>query len=84
MTTNNYTDFLFSHNGINYISRISETSPFIGKLRAMPAEAVVKLNQMCLDEYLTEKTYTLAQIQDVLDKLNDGGTHAFIMLGENN
>jgi hypothetical protein len=30
------------------------------------------------------KTYTIDEIQSELDRVNAGGSHAFILLGENN
>lgn len=82
--TTTYTDFPFTRDGINYISRFTNDSPFLGRVKSMPTEIFNQINRACLDEYLTNKTYTLSEIQIVLDKLNDGGSHAFIMLGENN
>ena len=82
--TTTYTDFPFTHNGINYISRFTNDSPFLATVKSMPAEKFIQINQACLNEYLENKTYTLSEIQSVLDKLNEGGSHAFIMLGENN
>jgi hypothetical protein len=41
---------------------------------------------MALSEYLSDVEISidnLQQIQDELNKLNDGGTYAFIALGEN-
>ena len=82
--TTTYTDFPFTHNGINYISRFTNDSPFLARVKSMPTEIFNEINRACLNEYLENKTYTLSEIQAVLDILNEGGSHAFIMLGEIN
>lgn len=84
MTTKEFVDFPFTHKGINFVSRITEDSPFLNQISNIPPAIFESMNRMCLDEYLTKKTYTLSEIQTVLDTLNEGGSHAFILLGENN
>lgn len=84
MTNETYTDFPFIYNGVNFISRINFDSPFLGRLKALPLDVLQQFHCEMLSEYLPAQTYTLQEIQDVLNKLNDGGSHAFILLGENN
>jgi hypothetical protein len=43
------------------------------------------MNIAAVEDLLTiGKTYTLDEVQAELDRVNEGGTHAFILLGENN
>jgi hypothetical protein len=43
------------------------------------------MNTQAVQDLLTiGKTYTLDEVQAELDRVNEGGTHAFILLGENN
>ncbi len=85
MTNTTYTDFPFTANGINFISRIHSNSPFLSQIQSLPEGIFVKMNIQAVEDLLTiGKTYTLDEVQAELDRINEGGTHAFILLGENN
>jgi ABC-type iron transport system FetAB ATPase subunit len=85
MTTQTYTDYPFSVDGVNFISRIHSHSEFLSSVKNLPAGEFEKLNIEALQELMgSPKLLTIEEIQDELDKLNEGGTHAFILLGENN
>jgi hypothetical protein len=85
MTNTTYTDFPFTANGINFISRIHSNSPFLSQIQSLPEGIFVKMNIQAVEDLLTiGKTYTLDEVQAELDRVNEGGTHAFILLGENN
>ena len=68
--TNTYTDYPFTANGVNFVSRIFDHSPFVSTISKLPAGEFASL-------------MTLAEIQDELNRVNEGATHAWILLGEN-
>ena len=85
MTTQTYTDYPFSVDGVNFISRIHSHSQFLSQIKNLPAKVFKELNIQAIQELMgSPKLLTLAEIQDKLDEINKGGTHAFILLGENN
>ena len=85
MTNTTYTDFPFTANGINFVSRIHSDSPFLSQIQSLPEGIFAQMNISAVEDLLTiGKTYTLDEVQAELDRVNEGGTHAFILLGENN
>jgi hypothetical protein len=84
MTTTTYTDYPFTVNGVNFISRIFSHSEFLSQIKALPAGVFEKLNSDAVTEIIGDPSLlTQDQLQDELDRVNEGGSHAFIMLGDN-
>jgi hypothetical protein len=85
MTNTTYTDFPFTANGINFVSRIYSNSPFLARIEQLPEGVFTQMNIQAVNDLLTiGKTYTIQEIETELDRVNAGGSHAFILLGENN
>lgn len=83
MTTTNYTDYKFSANGVKFISRINANSPFAGSLAKMPAQVVADLNIQAVSELIGDASlFTHDELLAELERVNDGATHAFILLDE--
>nr|NDG06542.1 hypothetical protein [Oxalobacteraceae bacterium] len=83
MTTTNYTDYKFSVNGVKFISRINADSPFAGSLAKMPKQVVTDLNVQAISELIGDASLlTRDELLTELEHINDGGTHAFILLDE--
>lgn len=82
MTT--YTDYPFTAQGINFISRVHSHSPWFQAIAKLPAGVFESMNQKAVSELMNLKNFTLDEIQAELDRVNAGGTHAFILLGDNN
>lgn len=80
-----YIDYPFTSNGINFISRIYSHSEFAEKVKNLPLEMWQKLNSSAIENILGDVSkMSMAQIMNGLEKINDGGSHAFILLGANN
>ena len=80
----NYTDYPFTSNGVNFISRIDANSPFAGTLAKLPAQVVIDMNIQAVTEMIGDASkFTTAELLEELERVNDGGTHAFILLGAN-
>ena len=84
MTSTTYTDFPFTAQGINFISRIHADSPFLNQIQSLPAGVFEQMNIQAVSDLMNLQTFTLDEIQAELDRVNEGGSHAFILLGENN
>jgi 1,4-dihydroxy-2-naphthoyl-CoA synthase len=83
MTNATYTDYPFTAQGVKFISRINANSPFAGKLAKMPTQAVTDMNIQAITELVGNASLlTHDELLTELEKINDGGTHAFILLDE--
>jgi len=86
MTNTNFKNYPFNFKGINFISKVDTTHPIYNAISKLSEQEFVNINSMALSEYLSDVEISLdnlQQIQDELNKLNDGGSYAFIALGEN-
>lgn len=85
MTNTEYKDFPFTANGINFVSRVYLHSPFLPQIEQLPAGVFSQMNIQAVNDLLSVgKSYTIEEIQAELDRVNAGGSHAFILLGDNN
>lgn len=80
----NYTDYPFTSNGVNFISRVSNESPFARQLASLPREIVDGMNIDAVTQMIGDASLlTTAELLAELERVNEGGTHAFILLGAN-
>lgn len=84
MTTQTYTDFPFIVDGVNFISRIHSDSPFLSSVQNLPAGVFEALNIQAIQELIgSPKLLTIEEVEDELNRINEGGSHSFILLGDN-
>ena len=50
--TTNYTDYKFSANGVKFISRVFDNSPFLSQIKTMPEGIFAQLNQEAISDLL--------------------------------
>jgi len=80
----NYTDYQFTADGINFVSRIADHSPFLGAIKNLPAEDFIALNISAITDLLGRPSLmTKAEILAELERVNEGATHSWILLGAN-
>jgi len=83
MTATNYTDYKFSANGVKFISRVFDNSPFLSQIKSMPEGIFAQLNQSAISDLLGDASLlTNDELVSELEKINAGGSHAFILLDE--
>ena len=83
MTNTDYKDYPFVVNGVKFISRINANSPFAGSLAKLPTQVVTDLNIQAVTELVGDASLlTHDELLAELERVNDGGTHAFILLDE--
>ena len=78
-----YKDYPFTVNGVKFISRINANSPFAGTLAKLPKQVVIDMNIQAVTELIGDASlFTRDELLEELERVNDGGTHAFILLDE--
>ena len=83
MTNPTYTDFRFTADGVNFISRIYSDSPFLSRIANLPSGVFEQLNQDAIRDIIGDASLlTRDELLSELDKVNAGGSHAFILLDE--
>ena len=84
MTETTYTDYPFSVDGVNFISRIHSDSPFLSSVQNLPAGVFEALNIQAIQQLMgSPKLLTIEEVEDELNRINEGGSHSFILLGDN-
>ena len=80
----NYTDYPFTANGVNFVSRIHSDSPFAKTISRLPEGVFASMNIQAVTEIIGDASLlSVAELESELERINDGGTHAFILLGDN-
>lgn len=83
MTNPNYTDYRFTSNGVKFISRIHSDSPFRARIESLPAGIFEQLNQEAIRDIIGDASLlSHDELVSELEKVNAGGSHAFILLDE--
>jgi hypothetical protein len=84
MTNTTYTDFPFTVDGVNFVSRVFNHSEFMATIKNLPAGIFEKLNSEAVRDIIGNPSQlTHDELLSEIERVNDGGTHAFILLGEN-
>ena len=79
-----YTDYPFTTDGINFVSRISNDSPLAGRIKSMPIEIFVQMNIGAVKELIGNASlFTTSELLAELERVNEGATHSWILLGAN-
>ena len=81
MTT--YTDYPFTANGVNFVSRVYSNSPFASRIASLPKTVFSDMNIQAVTEIIGDASLlTRDELLAELDRVNEGGSHAFILLDE--
>ena len=80
-----YTDYPFTSNGVKFVSRVNTDSPFAQQISRLPEGVFNSMNIQAITEMIGDASLlTRAELLSELQRVNDGGTHAFILLDERN
>ena len=83
MTNATYTDYPFTANGVNFISRVFSHSDLSAKIASLPAGVFAQLNQEAVRDIIGDASLlTTNELVSELERINEGGSHAFILLDE--
>jgi hypothetical protein len=84
MTNATYTDYPFTVKGINFISRVYSHSELLSTIQSLPAGVFAQLNSDAVSEIIGDPSLlSTAELLTELERVNEGGSHAFILLGAN-
>jgi hypothetical protein len=79
----NYTDYPFTADGVNFVSRIADHSPFVGMLKNVPAPVFTQMNIDAIKDLIGDASlFTREQLLAELERINEGATHSYILLAE--
>ena len=80
--TTTYTDYPFTSYGVNFISRVYSHSDMAEMISRLPATVFADMNRQAVEELIGDASkLSTAELIQELERVNDGGTHAFILLG---
>ena len=81
LNTDNWAQFPFSVNGVNFVSKIDTNGSFYPALSQMPTVMVDMINTQAITELVGDPTLmTTAELQAELDAVNLGATQALLCL----
>ena len=84
MSNATYTDFPFTVKGINFISRVYSHSEILSQIQSLPEGVFAQLNQDAVSEIIGDPSlFSTPELLQELSRVNAGGSHAFILLGDN-
>jgi hypothetical protein len=85
MTTTTYTDYPFISYGVKFISRVFDNSPMANQIAMLPEGVFAQINFEALTELVGDASlFTRDELLAELERVNEGGTHSFILLDEEN
>ena len=83
MTNSTYTDYPFTANGVNFISRVYSHSDMSARIASLPAGIFQQLNQDAVRDIIGDPSLlSHDELVKELERINEGGSHAFILLDE--
>ncbi len=81
MNTNNWAEFPFSVDGVNFVSKLDKEGSMYPQVSNMPVSIFNQMNQSAVRELIGKVSLmSQSEIQDELDRVNEGATQALICL----
>ena len=85
MTNSTYTDYNFTANGVNFISRVYSHSDMATIISQLPEGVFAEMNKGAVKDLIGDPSeFSTAELLQQLSHINAGGSGAFILLGDNN
>ena len=80
-----FREYEFEFNGLPFVSSVDMESSFYQRIKNLPESLFIEMNLNMLSELIRkDMTYSIEDIRCELDRINAGGSFAFISLaGEN-
>jgi hypothetical protein len=79
-----YKDYPFTVKGINFFSRVYTHSELFNTIERLPMGVFEAMNRDAVEELIGDPSeLSTPELLNELTHLNAGGSHAFIMLGDN-
>ena len=81
LNTDNWAQFPFSVNGVNFVSKLDTNGSFYPQISRMPTAMVEMINRDAITELVGDPTkMTTEELQAELDSVNLGATQAILAL----
>jgi len=81
LNTDNWAQYPFSVNGVNFVSKLDTNGSFYPQISRMPADMVEMINRDAITQLVGDPTsMTTAELQAELDAVNLGATQALLCL----
>jgi hypothetical protein len=81
MTTNNWVEYPFEVEGINFVSKLDTAGNIYNRVRLLPEGIFAQMNKACiLDVIGNPAELTKEELESELARVNEGGTQAIIAL----
>jgi hypothetical protein len=78
-----FREYYFEFKGFNFVSSVDIESPFYQRIKALPESLFISMNLNMLSELIRgDMLYSKEAIHAELDRINAGGSFAFISLAE--
>ena len=85
MNTTTYIDYPFTAQGVKFISRVYNNSPMANQIAMLPEGVFAKVNIDAVTEIIGNASLlTHTELVNELERVNEGGSTAFILLDEEN
>jgi hypothetical protein len=82
-TTINFVKFPFTYQGVNFVSKIADTSRYLPQIMNL-GQAFIEMNISAIDEVMPDLvSLDIDQLNQRLEFINAGGTEMFLELGGN-
>lgn len=78
-----FREYYFDFNGFTFVSSVDVESQMYQSIKKLPEGVFVQMNLQALTELLANTPMEVNAIRNRLEKMNEGGSFAFISLGEN-
>ncbi len=77
-----YIDYPFTAYGVNFISRVYSHSQIAEQIANLPAGIFEQMNKQAVSEIIGDASLlSTDELIRELERINEGGSHAFILLG---
>ena len=81
LDTTNWAKYPFTVNGVNFVSLLDPQGYFYEKVERLPLGVFTDENSRMVMELIGDpSTMTASELQDELDRVNDGATQALVAL----
>jgi hypothetical protein len=79
-----FREYYFNFKGFNFVSSVDVMSEMYQTIKKLPESIFIEMNLNCLSELLANTPMNTESISKELEKINAGGSQAFISLAGNN
>lgn len=81
LNTTNWASYPFTVDGVDFVSKLDPKGSFYPQIERMPAGVFAAMNESCIRDIIGKVSLmSKSEIQDELDRVNEGASQALICL----